>query len=191
MSVQDMTHVTAKLFLQAMPIAAILFVAVPRLPTAGHGPGSESGAVTGLSSTMVPGSVSSLTQSNAVAFRVDFEGSPPSKVERYWRGPVLSGFDGVEWSINRNTNQHYELPGTLSSESPNNKQSSYTVTMEPTMNPWLLALDTPSSIPVSVTGGQKKIIGHINHERQIDTTCLLYTSPSPRDQRGSRMPSSA
>ena len=25
----------------------------------------------------------------------------------------------------------------------------------------------------------------------IETTCLLYTSPSPRDQRGSRMPSSA
>ena len=24
-----------------------------------------------------------------------------------------------------------------------------------------------------------------------DSTCLLYTSPSPRDQRGSRMPSSA
>ena len=24
-----------------------------------------------------------------------------------------------------------------------------------------------------------------------DTHCLLYTSPSPRDQRGSRMPSSA
>ena len=26
---------------------------------------------------------------------------------------------------------------------------------------------------------------------QVDSTCLLYTSPSPRDQRGSRMPSSA
>ena len=25
----------------------------------------------------------------------------------------------------------------------------------------------------------------------MDVTCLLYTSPSPRDQRGSRMPSSA
>ena len=24
-----------------------------------------------------------------------------------------------------------------------------------------------------------------------DSSCLLYTSPSPRDQRGSRMPSSA
>ena len=26
---------------------------------------------------------------------------------------------------------------------------------------------------------------------RLDLTCLLYTSPSPRDQRGSRMPSSA
>ena len=25
----------------------------------------------------------------------------------------------------------------------------------------------------------------------VSSTCLLYTSPSPRDQRGSRMPSSA
>ena len=28
------------------------------------------------------------------------------------------------------------------------------------------------------------------HEQRFDI-CLLYTSPSPRDQRGSRMPSSA
>ena len=27
--------------------------------------------------------------------------------------------------------------------------------------------------------------------RQLPSICLLYTSPSPRDQRGSRMPSSA
>ena len=31
------------------------------------------------------------------------------------------------------------------------------------------------------------------YEQKMDqvVTCLLYTSPSPRDQRGSRMPSSA
>ena len=34
-----------------------------------------------------------------------------------------------------------------------------------------------------ITGGA---IGNV-----IDRACLLYTSPSPRDQRGSRMPSSA
>ena len=28
-------------------------------------------------------------------------------------------------------------------------------------------------------------------ERELAERCLLYTSPSPRDQRGSRMPSSA
>ena len=28
-------------------------------------------------------------------------------------------------------------------------------------------------------------------DRMLDMGCLLYTSPSPRDQRGSRMPSSA
>eukprot|EP00829_Urostomides_striatus_P008022 TRINITY_DN18902_c0_g1_i1.p2 TRINITY_DN18902_c0_g1~~TRINITY_DN18902_c0_g1_i1.p2 ORF type:complete len:106 (+),score=49.66 TRINITY_DN18902_c0_g1_i1:64-381(+) len=28
-------------------------------------------------------------------------------------------------------------------------------------------------------------------DRVMNNTCLLYTSPSPRDQRGSRMPSSA
>ena len=29
------------------------------------------------------------------------------------------------------------------------------------------------------------------HQLKLDNACLLYTSPSPRDQRGSRMPSSA
>ena len=29
------------------------------------------------------------------------------------------------------------------------------------------------------------------YEVDMDNCCLLYTSPSPRDQRGSRMPSSA
>ena len=28
-------------------------------------------------------------------------------------------------------------------------------------------------------------------QKKLDIICLLYTSPSPRDQRGSRMPSSA
>ena len=31
----------------------------------------------------------------------------------------------------------------------------------------------------------------VNEARELVETCLLYTSPSPRDQRGSRMPSSA
>ena len=70
----------------------------------------------------------------------------------------------------------------------------------------------PSGQPVpsentSVTAGQQgpvalndihliEKLAHFNRERVPERTphakgCLLYTSPSPRDQRGSRMPSSA
>ena len=39
-------------------------------------------------------------------------------------------------------------------------------------------------------------VNEILNDKEVEiilnlTTCLLYTSPSPRDQRGSRMPSSA
>ena len=35
-----------------------------------------------------------------------------------------------------------------------------------------------------------QVAGEQRHIKQLES-CLLYTSPSPRDQRGSRMPSSA
>ena len=34
-------------------------------------------------------------------------------------------------------------------------------------------------------------LAKIRHHIEQSRSCLLYTSPSPRDQRGSRMPSSA
>ena len=37
----------------------------------------------------------------------------------------------------------------------------------------------------------KIVIDGRTFETEAASTCLLYTSPSPRDQRGSRMPSSA
>ena len=40
---------------------------------------------------------------------------------------------------------------------------------------------------VLVNSGSGRLEGNISK----NNTCLLYTSPSPRDQRGSRMPSSA
>ena len=39
-------------------------------------------------------------------------------------------------------------------------------------------------IDLEVTSNRPDCLGHLG-------VCLLYTSPSPRDQRGSRMPSSA
>ena len=47
-------------------------------------------------------------------------------------------------------------------------------------------LDKPTSGKVILDGKETTTLndGQVSH-------CLLYTSPSPRDQRGSRMPSSA
>ena len=48
----------------------------------------------------------------------------------------------------------------------------------------LAQLNLPASDIDNVAGG-------VFYNYSLYTTCLLYTSPSPRDQRGSRMPSSA
>ena len=48
---------------------------------------------------------------------------------------------------------------------------------------------------IALGGGGARGLAHLGVMESIGEagvqTCLLYTSPSPRDQRGSRMPSSA
>ena len=48
-----------------------------------------------------------------------------------------------------------------------------------------------SEMNTAITTGNRRCntVAHFNV--YAENTCLLYTSPSPRDQRGSRMPSSA
>jgi protein-glutamine gamma-glutamyltransferase len=132
----------ATLIVQGLPIAAILFFMFPRLAAPLWGLPSDRSARTGLSDTMEPGMFTSLTLSDEVAFRVEFDGiSPPPPSQRYWRGPVLSRYDGRVWSV-------APLPmlgGTLTANAP--KAISYTVTLEPSNQPYLFALDLPSSAP--------------------------------------------
>ena len=55
---------------------------------------------------------------------------------------------------------------------------------EKTINEMSIVNNAGESIPVVAV----KLNAGANN---VTPTCLLYTSPSPRDQRGSRMPSSA
>ena len=48
---------------------------------------------------------------------------------------------------------------------------------------------TSTTAPITIPAGEFRIFG--NQLATLSNNCLLYTSPSPRDQRGSRMPSSA
>ena len=58
------------------------------------GPAAGRQARTGLGDEMSPGSISELSSSDDIAFRVRFEGAAPPRPQRYWRGPVLHDFDG-------------------------------------------------------------------------------------------------
>ena len=173
-------HITAKLFLQAMPVAMLLFVAVPRVAQAPWGNGNGE-AQTGLSDRMSPGSIASLSKSNEVAFRVEFDNQIPNRSQRYWRGPVLTGFDGHDWFI-LPTNK----PARLRHED-HGPAINYTVTTPATYQPWLLALDTPAGKPTSSTEGTE-LVTRIDDERQISTlkpldTALRYNATSVLSDR--------
>lgn len=177
-----MVNVTARLLLQAIPVAMMLFVAVPRVTPPGYANG-HSNATTGLSSRMSPGSVASLSLSNDVAFRVEFSGRTPAQHELYWRGPVLSGFDGDEWFILPRV-RHNVFANTTPAEGTSSRSIRYTVTMEPTANPWLLALDAPSMLPTRDTGDSTaKIIASITEEKQLNS--LIRLNKAIRYQAGS------
>lgn len=64
------------LLLQGIPLAAVLFVLFPRLSAPLWGLPQDYAAQSGLSDTMAPGMISELSLSDAVAFRVDFDGPP-------------------------------------------------------------------------------------------------------------------
>ncbi len=127
---------------QAVPLALILFVFFPRLPGPFWNMSLDSGrAFTGLSEEMEPGNISDLAQSNKVAFRVKFLGEVPPPEALYWRGPVLTDFDGRRWR----QPFAYDLPQPEAIGLGGEVE--YIVTLEPHGKDWLFALDVPESIP--------------------------------------------
>jgi transglutaminase-like putative cysteine protease len=132
---------TAAMMLQALPLAAALFLLFPRLPGPFWGIAAGQTGRTGLDDQMTPGDVSDLTASGEVAFRVRFAGPLPPPSQRYWRGPVLHEFDGRAWR--RPRAQFFPDQPVRFSGAP----TDYQITLEPHDRHWVLALDLPSQWP--------------------------------------------
>jgi protein-glutamine gamma-glutamyltransferase len=131
---------TGAMLLKAAPVALVLFVFFPRFGGSFWGAPSSERAQTGLTEEMSPGDISDLTQNDVVAFRVRFEGDePPPPRERYWRALTLNDFDGYTWR--RGDSQSYHVPEVRHLGAP----VDYTVTMEPTAQQMLFALDLVAS----------------------------------------------
>ncbi len=88
-----------RLLLYAAPVAVAMWIFFPRIAVPFWAVPMDTGTGTsGISDSMSPGEISSLSMSNAVAFRVRFDGTVPAPRDLYWRGLVLTVFNGRTWT---------------------------------------------------------------------------------------------
>ena len=133
-----------RMLAQAGPVMLLLFFLFPRVQGPLWGlPQDAYTGVTGLSDTMSPGAISALSLSDAIAFRVRFEGATPPRNQLYWRGPVMTDFDGSTWRVG--LPQLRREMRVDASGAP----IDYEVTLEPHNRNWMFALEMPTRIPQS------------------------------------------
>jgi transglutaminase-like putative cysteine protease len=141
------TAATMALF--GAPVMAVLFLLFPRFGPLWGIPSDAMSGRSGLSANMQVGNIAALALDDSIAMRIRFEGPPPPQQSQYFRGPVLSSFDGREWRA---------LQPRLGSRfspvlrAPSNLQVSgapvrYEVTLEPNNRPWIFVLDATATAP--------------------------------------------
>jgi len=165
---------------QAVPAALVLFLLFPRVQGPLWGlPQDAYSAMTGLSDSMAPGSLSQLTLSDAIAFRVDFQGELPRRRTLYWRGPVLWDFDGRTWR--KGSPALTELP-----QPRNGTRVEYSVLLEPHNQHWLFALEQAALLPPRaryLEDGQIVTFSPVRERLRYDMVSQVEADPAPDNDR--------
>ncbi len=135
---------SVRILAMAAPLALLLLFGFPRIQGPLWGmPGDANGGRSGLSDSMSPGNLSSLAQSDQVAFRVKFIDPAPPPAKLYWRGVVLGDFDGRTWTQVHpvaKANPHVAI-------TVRGARIRHQVTLEGSSNRWLFALEMPEQLP--------------------------------------------
>jgi transglutaminase-like putative cysteine protease len=135
--------VAGRLLLHSVPIMVLLFLLFPRLPGPLWGmQGNTSSGTSGLGDSMSPGDITNLGLSDEVAFRAEFSSRVPDPRTLYWRGPVLSVFDGRTWTAMPSIRL---APNALATIEHRGEAYDYRVLLEPNGRGWAFALDMPAS----------------------------------------------
>ena len=141
----------ALLIAQSLPFMLILFLLFPRVQGPLWGlPRDAYAGLTGLSDQMSPGSLDSLIQSGAIAFRARFAAQVPDRSRLYWRGPVFDSYDGQTWRTSFASAPRSGNPPPAI-ETAGAAGIDYTITLEAHNRRWLLALDLPVALPEGAT----------------------------------------
>lgn len=158
---QHTAWIGAKLLLQSVPLALLLFLVLPRFAPLWLVPNMKE-AQTGLSDTLSVSDISKLTRSSALAFRVSFTEARPIQAELYWRALVLEDYDGQTWRQDVGIKQIQkdalffppsrpdparQLPAAMTDETGSHapQRYDYQVIVEPSHQPWLFGLDVAYS----------------------------------------------
>ena len=172
-------RIAGSMTLLGAPIMVLLFLLFPRLAPLWGVPSDAMSGRSGLSATMQVGNIASLALDDSIAMRIRFEGAPPRQSDLYFRGPVLSSFDGRSWQPLRSglPARLRPLPDLQVQGAPVN----YQVTLEPNQRPWLLLLDATPNAPL-LTGFEARMTPELQWlvERPI-TDLLRYTARSYPD----------
>ncbi len=149
---KEAARTAARMALLGAPVMAALFILFPRFAPLWGIPGDAMSGRSGLSAQMEVGNLASLALDSSIAMRVKFEGQPPPQSELYFRGPVLTRFDGREWRpLQLRVGSRFP-PAYIGSAQLQGfgMPVKYEVTLEPHNRPWLLTLDAavqPPSAP--------------------------------------------
>jgi transglutaminase-like putative cysteine protease len=164
---------SGRLLLYAAPLAIAMWVLFPRLSSPFWAvPIDTSRATSGLSDTMSPGDISSLSMSDEVAFRVRFDGEVPESRDLYWRGLVMTRFNGRTW-----TGSEPRVGTPVEDQiSFRGEPVSYELTLEPTRQQWVFALDMPKewSIERAFMGPQQQLVHVTPIEQRVAYRVTSY-----------------
>ena len=169
-----------RLLLIALPFATAMFFLFPRVQPLWGIP-QQGGGKTGLPETMDMGDISSLAQSNEIAFRVRFTGGAlPDTNQLYWRGPVLWHFDGKHWLQRRGDQFRRGVPFEYRKDSV----VEYELTPVKKTLKWLTVLDIPLQVPPEARIGaawqvaMPESLRGVTANRFNITSTLDFRSPS-------------
>jgi protein-glutamine gamma-glutamyltransferase len=127
--------------LLALPLAIALFWLFPRISSPLWGLPSLSSQGIGLGDSMRPGQWLDTLADDRIAFRATFKDQTPKADQRYWRGPVLWDFDGLQWTRKKQDSLPSAKQPFLQ---PTNANSiAYDVSLEATERKYIPSLDWP------------------------------------------------
>lgn len=142
---RDAARLAGRAALVGTPVMVLLFMLFPRVGPLWAMPGA--GGKTGLSDTLQLGDVAALANDESIAFRLRFDGRAPAAQALYFRGPVLSDYDGQRW---RAATPFPAPPGDAPAPAtPAGPVYRYELTLEPLRVPWLPLLEGTRRAPTA------------------------------------------